>query len=532
MIHEDKNIDRLFQEKFKDFDALPDDSVWANIQAKLDEEEDNKVLPLLPWWLQRSVAIAVLLITLGVVTYLNPFGEKNSPQPNGTTVVKSPGKETDGFTNGNGLEQKGSNTNNTPNKPDNKTGITGTDNTAGKKAATKDQFATDDNQTATASFNTAKNVSKKYRFQQNNYSTKYNSENTIKKRDTLPYSGTENGLVAEEKNSKDPAQFANTQKDGSVKNLATNINSSNSSSPIDTLAKLSGQAFADVQPEETIVDSTAIAEATPPQTLDDLIRENNDEEEDDDNEGSGKKWIINPNVAPVYYNSITDGSPISSDFKGNQKSGNINMSYGLNVALQLSKKVTVRSGINNVEFGYSTNGVYFTSSTIQTKGIISSIDYSDSGSAIALANNSQVLSPTFDTSTGLNHVSESSAIVESSQGSLIQNINYIEVPLELKYNVLDKKLGLSVIGGFSTLLLNDNAILLESDGLVTGVGRANNINNVNFSTNVGLGLYYQFAEQLQFNLEPMFKYQLNTFSDSNGFKPYTLGLYTGFSFRF
>ena len=39
--------------------------------------------------------------------------------------------------------------------------------------------------------------------------------------------------------------------------------------------------------------------------------------------------------------------------------------------------------------------------------------------------------------------------------------------------------------------------------------------------------------KLNLNLEPVFKYQLNTFTNTSGdFRPYFVGFYTGLSFKF
>ena len=39
---EKKNIDRIFQEKFKDFEKEPSEKVWSSIASKLDEKEEKK----------------------------------------------------------------------------------------------------------------------------------------------------------------------------------------------------------------------------------------------------------------------------------------------------------------------------------------------------------------------------------------------------------------------------------------------------------------------------------------------------------
>ena len=105
--------------------------------------------------------------------------------------------------------------------------------------------------------------------------------------------------------------------------------------------------------------------------------------------------------------------------------------------------------------------------------------------------------------------------------------------MEFNYAILDKKLGVNLIGGVSSLFLVDNMVSLESGGLVTDIGQANNVNDVNFSTNVGIGINYEFSQNLQLNVEPMFKYQLNTFTETAGdFRPYAIGVYSGVRYRF
>lgn len=62
-----KNIDRLFQEKFKDFDVKPDPKVWQKIQSELNEEQEDKPVFILPFWLKLSgiAASALLLMFIG-----------------------------------------------------------------------------------------------------------------------------------------------------------------------------------------------------------------------------------------------------------------------------------------------------------------------------------------------------------------------------------------------------------------------------------------------------------------------------------
>src|SRR5690554_1984710 len=61
-----KNIDRLFQEKFKDFETFPEKDLWSGIEARLDKMP-NRRKPLAMWWKLGGVAAAIiLLLSLGL----------------------------------------------------------------------------------------------------------------------------------------------------------------------------------------------------------------------------------------------------------------------------------------------------------------------------------------------------------------------------------------------------------------------------------------------------------------------------------
>ncbi len=58
-MNEKKNLDRLFQEKFKDFEVAPPEFVWENIQEALQEKKKRRVIPL---WFRLSGVAAVLVL--------------------------------------------------------------------------------------------------------------------------------------------------------------------------------------------------------------------------------------------------------------------------------------------------------------------------------------------------------------------------------------------------------------------------------------------------------------------------------------
>lgn len=118
-------------------------------------------------------------------------------------------------------------------------------------------------------------------------------------------------------------------------------------------------------------------------------------------------------------------------------------------------------------------------------------------------------------------------------GNLTQIYGYIEIPLEAKYQLTgESNLGVNLIGGFSTLLLNKNELFVETSNFSDKLGEASNLNSVNFSGNLGVELEYKVYKNVNFNLVPMFKVQTQTIQNKNTFRPYSVGVYSGLNLRF
>jgi Leucine-rich repeat (LRR) protein len=110
----------------------------------------------------------------------------------------------------------------------------------------------------------------------------------------------------------------------------------------------------------------------------------------------------------------------------------------------------------------------------------------------------------------------------------------VEIPLEMKYNVFESKIGLNVVGGFSTFILTNNEVsFINPENVSTILGESNNINSLNFSGNLGFDIDYKVTKDWFLNVSPMVKYQFNTFSNTSGsFQPFYFGVYSGVNYRF
>ncbi len=227
---------------------------------------------------------------------------------------------------------------------------------------------------------------------------------------------------------------------------------------------------------------------------------------------SSKRFSVRTTAGAVYFDNLGSGNTLNSQFGNNKSKGEVSISYGINLAYQISKRVKIRSGINKVALSHNTQD----------------IDYAAAVSAIAL-NSEQ---PVYHSPGG--QIDREVVALSSARitGELNQQMDFLEIPVEIEFALIDKQIGLNIIGGASTLFLSDNMVTLNSPESSNILGEGNNLNNISFSTNIGIGIDYNVSPRFQWNLEPIFKYQLNTFNNAPGVKPYNFGIYSGFSFRF
>jgi len=501
-----KNIDQLFKDRFKDFEAEPSAEVWKNIQSQMAEKkEDRKVIPL--WWKLGGVAaLLALLLTVGNAVF-NPFGD--SPAIVNESIENTTENNDPILTNG----------------EENR--IATEEDDALKSSDTSNEGVSEGD--ATENFKTEDKTVKRSHVSQNAVAETTLEANTDKK--------TDNRLIEEKdkivtKNSEEAVAINSEEKQ---KKTTDKVNSSVEKSQVTPANTKSTDAVAAVTKSEKETskektETTGVASEERPeaekQSIFDAIEETETAVAATKKKTVDNRWEVAPNFAPVYYNSLSEGSSIDPMFADNSQSGDVNFSYGVQVSYNITDKLSVRSGLSNVDLSYATGDVEIGTGPVALA--LRSIDYGNNPIVTIAADEGSIS----NTAPGdpFANVSPKAA---GGNVQLVQNIKYYEVPLELKYALLNNKVGINVLGGFSTLFLGSNEVAIEADNLNEVLGEANNLSNVSFTTNVGLGFDYKISKKFKFNIEPMFKYQLNPYTDSSvDFRPYYLGVYTGFSLRF
>lgn len=479
-----KDIDRLFREQFRDFEVKPDEKLWENIKAKLTEEKDRKVF-ILPLW-SKIAGVAALLALLFLIG-----NHWFKPTPSSTIVDSTKEKQEEVV----------------PAK------ITETD-----KETPTDSFATENaaqENAADDSFGTNQGVE----------GIASESEQDIKK----SKSGKGESIEKDNRNLMDRKEVADRQADPSTKMRETP----------ETDMAIAQKTEADWKKLERAADKENLKENEVKPIVDHLVKAEKDEKErslwdeiakkekeDLSVTQPGSRFSIRPNIAPIYYSSIGGGSALDPQFADNRAQGQVTMAYGIDLAYAISKQIKLRTGISKVNMSYNTPDIAFAGGeprNIMLKAL---------SKEPALGDNvvmNSIGKPNMDFS------GKGEAVMNSgyTEGKLNQELAYIEVPLEIEFALVEKKFGVSLIGGASTLILSNDAIQLSTAGRTTDLGRATNVNSLSFTTNFGVGLGYNFSKQIKLSLEPTFKYHLNGFQGRTGdFRPYYIGVYSGVSFKF
>lgn len=542
---EKKNIDRLFQEKFKDFEVAPPENAWENIEAELRKEKKKRVIPI---WFRLSGVAAILIIglllTMPIINGIDDSQPVIKENPDGSNTASPKGiplKTSEGVTQSNETENRTKSNESSPSSSvtsvtNEGTSVNGSVNSGGSNKAVVYQKG-DRNNKAGGRDKRDNNKSGLVRADSANEAFVSNESGTAGKNNTV---NTDTNVKSGNNANPDNGNITIAPKANEAvveNNIKTDNNTTDSNNPDNPALKEDKEKLLEemidkntnnqaVAATEMPADSVPVIEEN---ALEKLLQEKENEKENTSLAEAVKntKWNIRPQVAPVFYNSFSEGSPIDSQFAANSKSYDSDLSYGVGVDYALSDKFSIRSGINNVNLSYATNDIEFQASL---NGQTNNVAAKGRSANIVVQNQGTAASET----TGLANFAASDLSNQTFNGSMIQEMGYIEVPLEMSYKLVDKRFGIEVIGGMSTLFLNNNNVSVLSDqGYRSDVGEAQNLNNVSFSTNVGVGFKYRFWKSFEANFEPTLKYQVNTFSENAGnFKPYFIGLYSGISFRF
>tara|TARA_R110002073_G_scaffold123234_2_gene266839 strand:- start:21253 stop:22602 length:1350 start_codon:yes stop_codon:yes gene_type:complete len=446
----EKNIDRLFQEKMKNLEAVPSSKVWRGIESKLQKKK-RRVLPY--WWLSGGVA-ALLIISLFLFPIIND-NPKDIIIDSKDVITTTPED----------LVKK-------------------VDTSKVNKSIIPQVFKEEESDIA------KKDLIKK--------------EPNVIATNTPSFIEKEENVIIDNKN-EDKKVLPITEKGESVISLNKKIVPSNKNR--DTILKVKEKKKTTLLPKK------------------DFIAEVNKSKDLVEEKDVLRNWSVSPVFAVLSSSSFAGSSPLASSMPGGSTSGDNTYSYGVKVNYKMNSKWTIQTGIHVQKMSYSTKNNNSTELPVSSITAINSVSLKPSSSSYSFNAN------------GLTNTSSPQGLMvflTSNDAVINQSFDYIELPIEIKYNIFSgKKLSTHVVTGFSSLFLMTNKLSVKSENFSQNIGEVNNLNSINFSGNLGIDFDYYFDKHWTLNINPMIKTQLSTFSENTGnFKPYSIGVYSGIKYSF
>ena len=281
-----------------------------------------------------------------------------------------------------------------------------------------------------------------------------------------------------------------------------------------------------------------------------LIAENIKQSHADKNEEKG--WVVGAHVSPGY---SAHSSSYSSRYKQNMgqvSDGGVgNVGGGLSVQYKSSKRLSIESGLYYAQNSQSEGGSsgrllafapsfeYATTGAIQGDDRVYSNEVRVSQQGIAMNSTAGVVNmrSTPDgaaLSTLVNSKNDGYSTTLIADGDFSQEFDLVEIPLYLRYKLLEGKIGLDVLGGVNAGLIVGNNAYIENDFGKQNVGETQDISTLNFSGTLGFGVNYGFGKHFSFALEPRLNYYLNSINSNPDidYKPYRIALFTGVYYAF
>jgi hypothetical protein len=245
-------------------------------------------------------------------------------------------------------------------------------------------------------------------------------------------------------------------------------------------------------------------------------------------------------ASPTYYLHPEPGSDEISNQINSSEQSKISYSGGVSFAYKISKKLSIQSGLYYSSIGNKVDGINsfagfrpydYTKGDHNFEVLTSSGRIFTENSDVFLLDNSgdrvltRYTNDVFD---------PAKANLSYINNSLFQNFSYLEMPIILRYKIIDKSVDFNLIGGLSYNLLVNNTVHTVIEGSKYNIGKTAGLNQFMVSSSMGMGIEYSLSEKFSLNLEPTFRYYLNPFGEMSGLKthPYSFGVFSGLSYKF
>jgi hypothetical protein len=254
-----------------------------------------------------------------------------------------------------------------------------------------------------------------------------------------------------------------------------------------------------------------------------------------------ERWSLSALASPTYSSQFTSSGNQFAQQVIQSDQSRISYTGGLGLAYKITSRFTIQSGIFYSSMDQELGGVNAYSGFQQYDNSKSDHNFEVvTANGTVITNNSDVFLNSFSLPERIQSFYSNDvfdpvkANLSYVSSKIYQDLSFLELPVVLRYKILDKKIGVNLIGGMSYNFLVNNSVYAMVDGGKYPVGTTQGLNTVYLSSSVGMGMEYSLAKNFSLNLEPTFRYYLNPINSggTSVFHPYSLGIFSGLSYRF
>ncbi len=252
-----------------------------------------------------------------------------------------------------------------------------------------------------------------------------------------------------------------------------------------------------------------------------------------------KRWELGAMVSPTYLSTnLRTANEALSQIDDNER-GVLSYSGGFSLSYSMTSRLSIQTGLYYSSLGREVTGVTsysgFEPFASSKSGVIFGVTTS-SGTISSINTDIYLADVAGDRIDGYYSVDnfdpvKSNLIPFGEQ--LRQNFEYLEIPLMVRYKLIDRKLDFNILGGMSyNFLVGNQTWAMNESGSKVLIGSTEGINHLLLSSSLGMSMQYELSERFSLNLEPHVRYYLNTGGDLGSGNPYSFGVFSGMHFKF
>jgi len=266
--------------------------------------------------------------------------------------------------------------------------------------------------------------------------------------------------------------------------------------------------------------------------------------EDEENQKERGKWQVGASLSPLLsYRDVASPDVTQNMIVNNSESPRITYAGGIQVSYLQSSRLTIESGISYNRMGvnigdYSSfSGGWFSRDMLYSEHSSKVVSISNSmGTVVGNTEETYLNNYQSDGAIADYHMLEpvAMAVGDATVQGFSQSFDYLEIPLNVKFKVIDRTVDVQLVGGISTNLLVNNSISAVTEAGRVKIGEVTEVKKMNYVGNAGIGLIYDLFERFSLTVEPRFRYYLNSVNSSYlpVTRPYSFGVYTGLQYLF